>query len=81
MDREALRSAPWQKRLTLLSTSSILVRADDAGHAIQRELPGPQTAEAFRQVIQALRRWCATSGVRHNAAAAHGGTCLDPSSQ
>ena len=27
----------WQKRVALLSTSSILVRADDAGHAIQRE--------------------------------------------
>ncbi len=52
-DFEALWTI-WQKRVALLSTSSILVRVDFAGHGIQLEAPD-LTAEAFRQVIQAVR--------------------------
>ncbi len=77
-DREALWSL-WQKRVALLSTSSILVRADDAGHAIQRELP-ELTAEAFRLVIAAVRTKAPLPACTATALPLMGGTCLDPSS-
>jgi hypothetical protein len=44
----------WQKQVALLSSSSMLVRADTAGHAIQSDAPD-LTAEAFRLVIAAVR--------------------------
>jgi pimeloyl-ACP methyl ester carboxylesterase len=67
----------WSKQVALLSTSSILVRADDAGHGIQLDAPD-LTAEAFRQVIASVR-----AGARLPACSATplprlGGTCLDP---
>ena len=76
-DRMALWQL-WQKRVAQLSTSSILVRAD-AGHAIQRELP-ELAAEAFRQVIQAVRAGVPLPGCATTPLPLMGGTCLDPSS-
>jgi pimeloyl-ACP methyl ester carboxylesterase len=67
----------WQKRVALLSTSSILVRAD-AGHGIQRELPD-LTAEAFRLVIAAIRAKVPLPACAATALPNRGGTCLDPS--
>ena len=69
----------WQKRVALLSTSSILLRVDFAGHGIQLE--GPDlTAEAFRLVIAAVRAKqplpaCTATRLRELL-----GTCLDPAS-
>jgi hypothetical protein len=77
-DYEALWSL-WQKRLALLSTSSILVRADDAGHPIQRELPD-LTAEAFRLVIAAVRASAHLPACAATSLPGLGGTCLDPTS-
>lgn len=75
---EALWSL-WQKRLTLLSTSSILVRADGAGHPIQAERPD-LTAEAFRLVIAAVRAQASLPACGATRLPDLGGTCLDPSS-
>ena len=76
-DYEALWSL-WQRRLALLSTSSILVRADAAGHSIQRELPD-LTAEAFRLVIAAVRAQAPLPACAATPLSGLGGTCLDPS--
>ena len=67
------------KQIALLSTSSIVVRADGAGHAIQLEAPD-LTAEAFRVVIAAVRAKkplpaCSTTRLPELF-----GACLDPSS-
>jgi pimeloyl-ACP methyl ester carboxylesterase len=77
-DREALWSL-WQKRVALLSTSSLLVRADDAGHSIQHELPD-LTAEAFRLVIAAVRANTPLPACAAARLSELGGTCLDLSS-
>ena len=77
-DFEALWTI-WQKRVALLSTSSILVRVDFAGHGIQMEAPD-LTAEAFRQVIQAARTRTPLPACTATPLPGWGGTCLDPSS-
>jgi pimeloyl-ACP methyl ester carboxylesterase len=69
----------WQKRVALLSTSSILVRADDAGHGIQFEKP-ELTAEAFRQVIAAVRSNVLLPACSATPLPRLGGTCVDPTS-
>jgi pimeloyl-ACP methyl ester carboxylesterase len=69
----------WQRQLARLSTSAILVRADDAGHAIQLDAPD-LTAEAFRQVIAAARAGVPLRGCSASRLPRLGGTCLDPTS-
>ena len=66
----------WAKRVALLSTSSILVRADDAGHAIQLDAPD-LTAEAFRQVIAAVRAGAPLPACAATPLPRMGGTCLE----
>jgi D-alanyl-D-alanine carboxypeptidase len=70
--------AKWQKQLALLSTSSILVRADKAGHAILIEAPA-LTVEAFRQVVAAVRAGAPLGACAATPLPRLGGTCLDPS--
>ena len=65
-----------QKRVARLSTSSILVRAERAGHGIQLEAPG-LTAEAFRQVITAVRGETPLPACTATSFPRLGGTCLD----
>jgi pimeloyl-ACP methyl ester carboxylesterase len=69
----------WQKQVALLSTSSILVRVDKAGHGIQRDAPN-LTAEAFRQVIAAVRARASLPACAATPIPRMGGTCLDPTS-
>jgi pimeloyl-ACP methyl ester carboxylesterase len=69
----------WQKRVASLSTSSIPVRVDFAGHAIQSEAPD-LTAEAFRQVIRAVRTGAPLPACAATPLPLLSGTCLDPSS-
>jgi hypothetical protein len=74
-DQEAL----WlrlQKQLARLSTSSILARANEAGHAIQFQAPG-LTAEAFRQVIAAARTQSPLPPCASTPLPRLGATCLD----
>jgi pimeloyl-ACP methyl ester carboxylesterase len=68
-----------QKRLARMSTSSILVRADNAGHDIQLTRPG-LTAEAFRLVIAAVRTRLPLSACAATKLPRMGGTCVDPTS-
>ena len=75
---EALWSI-WQQRIALLSTSSMLVRADEAGHPIPMEQPD-LTAEALRLVIAALRANAPLPACTATVLPDRGGTCLDPSS-
>jgi pimeloyl-ACP methyl ester carboxylesterase len=67
------------KRLARRSRSSILVRADDAGHAIQWGAPG-LTAEAFRLVIAAVRTRLPLPACAATKLSRMGGTCVDPTS-
>lgn len=67
----------WTRPFALLSTSSILLRADDAGHAIQLDAPD-LTAEAFRQVIAAVRAGAPLPSCSATLLPRLGGTCLDP---
>ena len=69
----------WQKQVARVSTSSILVRAVRAGHAIQADAPG-LTAEAFRQVIAAVRAHAPLPACAATPMPRAGGTCLDPAS-
>ena len=66
----------WQKQVARLSTSSMLIRADRAGHGIQLDAPG-LTAEAFRQVIAAVRTHTALPPCGATPIPRTGGTCLD----
>jgi D-alanyl-D-alanine carboxypeptidase len=75
-DFEALWSK-WQKEIALLSSSSILVRADNAGHGIQLDAPA-LTAEAFRQVIAAVRAHAPLRACAATPLPRLGATCLDP---
>ena len=68
-----------QKQVARFSTSSILVRADEAGHAIQEDAPG-LTAEAFRQVIAAVRTHAPLPACAATPLPRLRGTCLDPAS-
>ena len=74
-DFEALWSK-WQQQVARLSTSSILVRADNAGHGIQIDAPD-LTAEAFRQVIAAARAGGRLPPCSATSLPRLGGTCLD----
>lgn len=75
---EALWSK-WQKEVARLSTSSSLVRADNAGHGIQLDAPA-LTVEAFRQVIAAVRAGGPLTACSATPLPRLGGTCLDPAS-
>jgi pimeloyl-ACP methyl ester carboxylesterase len=66
-----------QRQVARLSTSSILVRADRATHSIQFDAPG-LTAEAFRQVITAVRANAPLPSCDKTPLPRLGGTCLDP---
>jgi pimeloyl-ACP methyl ester carboxylesterase len=67
----------WQKQVARLSTSSILVRVAKAGHGIQLDAPN-LTAEAFRQVIAAVRARASLPACAATPIPRMGGTCLDP---
>jgi pimeloyl-ACP methyl ester carboxylesterase len=67
----------WQKQVARLSTSSILVRAENASHGIQLDAP-TLTAEAFRQVIAAARVGAPLPGCSATPLPRMGGTCVDP---
>jgi pimeloyl-ACP methyl ester carboxylesterase len=69
----------WPRQIALLSTSSILVRADNAGHAIQLDAPA-LTAEAFRQVLAAVRGGGQLPACSATPLPRLGGACLDPES-
>lgn len=69
----------WQKEVARLSTSSILIRADNAGHGIQLDAPA-LTAEAFRLVIAAVRARAPLSACAATKLPGLGGTCIDPAS-
>jgi Alpha/beta hydrolase family len=77
-DFEALWSK-WQKQVARLSKSSILVRADNAGHGIQLDAPA-LTAEAFGRVIAAVRAGTPLPACAATPLPRLGGTCLDPTS-
>jgi pimeloyl-ACP methyl ester carboxylesterase len=68
-----------QKQVARLSTSSILVRADTSGHAIQYENPD-LTAEAFRQVLDSARAGASLPACAATPLPRLRGTCLDPNS-
>ena len=68
-----------QKRIALLSTSSIPVRADNAGGDIPTEAVY-LTAEAFRQVNAAVRAGAPLPACAATPLTGLGGTCLDPTS-
>ena len=67
-----------QKQVALLSTSSILLRVDFAGHGIPMEAPD-LVAEAFRQAIAAVRTSTPLPACAATPLPLMGGTCLDPS--
>ena len=69
----------WQKQVALLSTSSILVRAENAGHGIQLDAPD-LTAAAFRLVVAAVRNGAPLPSCSATRLPALHGTCLDPTS-
>jgi hypothetical protein len=68
-----------QKQVARLSTSSILVRADLSGHGISMSQPN-LTAEAFRQVIAAVRAGRALPACAETPLPRFHATCLDPNS-
>lgn len=81
-DASADLEALWltlQKQVARLATSSILVRADRSGHAIQQQQPG-LTAEAVRQVIAAARANASLPACAATPLPRLGGTCVDPTS-
>lgn len=68
-----------QKQVARLSTSSILARADTSGHSIAIDQPN-LTAEAFRQVIAAVRAHSALPACAQTPLPRLRGTCIDPNS-
>jgi hypothetical protein len=68
-----------ESRLALLSTSSILVRADLSRHPIPITQPN-LTAEAIRQVIAAVRAGRALPACTETPLPRFHATCLDPNS-
>ena len=68
-----------QKRVARLSTSSILVSADLSGHGIATSQSN-LTAEAFRQVIAAVRAGRALPACAESKLLRFHATCLDPNS-
>ena len=74
--------AEWlkaQKQVARLSTSSILVSADQSGHPISSDQPN-LTAEAIRQVIAAARVGRALPACAETPLPRSHATCLDPNS-
>jgi pimeloyl-ACP methyl ester carboxylesterase len=74
--------AEWlraQKQVARLSTSSILVRADQSGHPIASDQPN-LTAAALRQVIEAVRAGSALPTCAQTSLPRFHATCLDPNS-
>lgn len=72
--------ATWlkaQKQVVRLSTSSILVSADISGHGIAMSQPN-LTAEAFREVIAAVRAGRALPACAESKLLRFHATCLDP---
>jgi pimeloyl-ACP methyl ester carboxylesterase len=68
-----------QKQVARLSTSSILVRADQSGHGIASDQPN-LTAEAIRQVIAAVRTGAVLPACADTQLPRFHATCLDPNS-
>ena len=68
-----------QKQVARFSTSSILARADTSGHSIAIDQPN-LTAEAFRQVIAAVRAHRALPACSRTRLPHFHGTCIDPNS-
>jgi pimeloyl-ACP methyl ester carboxylesterase len=74
--------AEWlkaQKQVARLSTSSILVRANQSGHPIASNQPN-LTAEAIRQVIAAARAGSVLPACAETPLPRFHATCLDPNS-
>jgi alpha/beta hydrolase fold len=72
--------AEWlkaQKQVAQLSTSSILVRADESGHPIASDQPR-LSAEAIREVIAAVRAGDALPACAETPLPRFHATCLDP---
>jgi alpha/beta hydrolase fold len=68
-----------QKQVARLSTSSILVSADQSGHGIATDQPN-LTAEAIRQVVAAVRAGRALPACAETPIPRFHATCLDPNS-
>jgi hypothetical protein len=68
-----------QKQVARLSTSSILVSADQSGHGIASDQPN-LSAEAIRQVIAAVRAGRALPACADTPLPRLHATCLDPNS-
>jgi pimeloyl-ACP methyl ester carboxylesterase len=68
-----------QKQVARLSTSSILLRADQSGHGIATNQPN-LSAEALRQVIAAVRAGRALPACTETPLPRFHATCLDPNS-
>ena len=68
-----------EKEVARLSTSSILISADLSGHGIATDQPN-LTAEAFREVVAAVRRGGALPACAQSKLLRFHATCLDPNS-
>lgn len=68
-----------QKQVARLSTSSILVSADQSGHGIASDQPN-LTAEAIRQVVAAVRAGRTLPACAETPLPRLHATCLDPNS-
>jgi alpha/beta hydrolase fold len=68
-----------QHEVARLSTSALLVRADNSGHAIQEEMPD-LTAEALRQVVGAARAAAPLLACSSTPLTRLGGSCLETGS-
>jgi pimeloyl-ACP methyl ester carboxylesterase len=68
-----------QKQVARLSTSSILVSADQSGHGIATDQPS-LTAEAIRQVVAAVRAGRELPACAETPLPSFHATCLDPTS-
>jgi pimeloyl-ACP methyl ester carboxylesterase len=65
-----------QRQVARLSTSSLLVRADNSGHAIQEQATD-LVVEALRQLVTAARTGSPMPACTSTALPRLGGTCLD----
>src|SRR5262249_8194524 len=68
-----------QKQVARLSTSSILISADESGHGIPVDQPS-LTAEAIREAIAAVRVGRALPDCAETPVPNFHATCLDPNS-
>jgi pimeloyl-ACP methyl ester carboxylesterase len=75
-DEELLLWNKLQQQVARLSTTSMLVRADNSGHAIQEQAPD-LTAEALRQVVTAARAAAPLPACGGSALTRLGGSCLE----